>query len=166
MKMSLRIAVILLTILGCVGCDQITKSVAREYLPSREPVSLFSDVVRLQHTENPGAFLSLGDSLPRNTRLVLFTLGGTTLVIGMAFWACRSRRLSPVQVVGAALACGGGLSNLIDRLIQNGHVTDFINIGVGPIRTGIFNCADMSLMFGLAMLLAGDSVLEWLSARR
>lgn len=74
MKMAMRAAVILLTALGCVGCDQATKSVARNYLPSRG-ISLFSGTVRLQHAENPGAFLSLGDSLPRRTRLAVFVLG-------------------------------------------------------------------------------------------
>ncbi len=164
--MSVRAAVVLLTVLGCVGCDQVTKSVARHYLPSLGPLSLLDGIVRLQRAENPGAFLSLGDSLPRRTRVAVVTLGGAALVIGTGFWAFRSRRLSSIQVVGAALVCGGGLSNLIDRLLQDGSVTDFLNIGVGPIRTGIFNCADMALMLGVAILVAGDRVADWLLARR
>lgn len=166
MKITVRAAVVVLTVLGCVGCDQVTKSVARHYLPSPAPLSLFGGVVRLQHAENPGGFLSLGDSLPRRTRLAVFMLGGAALVIGAGFWAFRSRRLSSVQIVGAALVCGGGLSNLIDRLLQDGNVTDFLNIGVGPVRTGIFNCADVALMLGMAILVGGDTVAGWLSTHR
>ncbi len=103
MKTSVRAAVILLTIFGCVGCDQLPKAVARSYLPLGAPISLLNDVVRLQHAENPGVFLSLGDALPSNTRRVLFTCGGAVLVIGAAVWALRSRRLSSAQIVGAAL---------------------------------------------------------------
>jgi lipoprotein signal peptidase len=39
---------------------------------------------------------------------------------------------------------------------DGGNVTDFPNIGVGPVRTGIFNLADMALMLGLALLVVGD----------
>lgn len=141
-------------------------AVARDNLPSPVAVSLFNGVVRLQHVENAGAFLSLGDSLPRSARLAVFTLGGAAVVIGTGLWAFRSRRLSSVQMVGVALVCGGGLSNLIARLLHDGYVTDFLNIGVGPIRTGIFNCADMALMLGIAILVVGDSVADWLLTRR
>jgi len=75
MKTSVRAAVVLLTILGCVGCDQYAKSIARDYLPRETPISLLNDVVRLQSDENPGAFTSLGDSLSTNARRVLLPLG-------------------------------------------------------------------------------------------
>jgi lipoprotein signal peptidase len=32
------------------------------------------------------------------------------------------------------------------------QVIDFINIGIGPIRTGIFNIADLAVMIGVVML--------------
>jgi signal peptidase II len=35
-------------------------------------------------------------------------------------------------------------------------VIDFINVGVGPVRTGIFNVADMAIMLGIGILLAGE----------
>jgi len=52
--------------------------------------------------------------------------------------------------------CGGGLSNLVDRIAYDGHVVDFLNIGIGSLRTGIFNVADMAITAG-ALLLAFDS---------
>ena len=156
MKTNVRIAVILLIVFGCVGCDQATKSIVRDQLPLREVISLFNDMVRLEHTENSGAFLSLGDSLSRTARGFLFTLGGAVLVTATAVWTFRSKRISGSQIVGAALVCGGGLGNVIDRVSRGGNVTDFLNIGVGPVRTGIFNFADMALMLGLALLVVGD----------
>jgi signal peptidase II len=46
------------------------------------------------------------------------------------------------------------MGNLIDRWMC-GYVRDFVNVGLGPIRTGIFNVADATLMAGslLAFLL-------------
>jgi signal peptidase II len=165
MKTSVRVAVIVLTISGCVGCDQLTKSIARDYLPDQTSISLLSDLIRLQRAENPGVFLSLGDALQSSTRLVLFTFGGALVVIGTALWALRSRRLSPSRILAAALISGGGLSNVIDRAIHGGNVTDFLNVGVGALRTGIFNFADMALMLGVAILILSDSGAGWLRLR-
>jgi signal peptidase II len=64
-----------------------------------------------------------------------------------------ARRLQPWRVVALALVAGGGISNLIDRLLYNGRVTDFLNVGIGGVRTGIFNVADMAIMAGALLLL-------------
>jgi signal peptidase II len=37
-------------------------------------------------------------------------------------------------------------------------VTDFLNVGIGPLRTGIFNLADMAIMAGALLL-----ILKWKS---
>jgi signal peptidase II len=147
-----RLAAILLTLLSCVGCDQVTKSVARVKLAPGETLSFFRDVVRLQHVENRGAFLSMGESLPFRARQTLFTFGGTLLVVGALIWTLRARRMNATQTVGAALICSGGLGNLIDRFSHNGYVTDFLNVGIGPLRTGIFNVADFALLLGLLIV--------------
>jgi signal peptidase II len=60
--------------------------------------------------------------------------------------------VTALQTIAAALVCGGGLGNLIDRFSQHGYVTDFLNLGIGSVRTGIFNVADFALLFGLGML--------------
>ncbi len=53
------------------------------------------------------------------------------------------------DTVGIALIIGGGIGNLIDRLLRNGSVSDFMNMGVGRLRTGIFNFADLFLIAGV-----------------
>ena len=47
---------------------------------------------------------------------------------------------------------GGGLGNLIDRLSNNFRVVDFLNFGIGSLRTGILNIADMSVTIGVLFL--------------
>ena len=44
---------------------------------------------------------------------------------------------SSVLFVSLAYILAGGVGNLIDRVFNDGLVTDFLNIGVGPLRTGI-----------------------------
>jgi signal peptidase II len=62
--------------------------------------------------------------------------------------------LSRLKIVSLSLIAGGGFSNLIDRIANGGYVVDFLNIGLGGIRTGIFNIADMAIMMGGILLIA------------
>lgn len=41
---------------------------------------------------------------------------------------------------------------MIDRILHDGSVVDFINVGIGPFRTGIFNIADLAIMGGAIVL--------------
>lgn len=69
------------------------------------------------------------------------------LLIGILFWVANTELNVPSQV-GAGLVVGGGLANLIDRLIHNGKVWDYIPFG----PTGYFNLADVAVSLGLLML--------------
>jgi signal peptidase II len=55
------------------------------------------------------------------------------------------------SLVGVAIFVAGGASNLLDR-ITYGMVIDFMKVGIGPLRTGIFNVADMAIMLGAGIL--------------
>jgi signal peptidase II len=147
-----RFIVVMLTLTCCVGCDQVSKSAARTMLHSGVTESLFSDSLRLQLTENPGSFLSLGASLPEHLRFTLFTAAVAVILVGLVCAALFARRLSTARFVALALVAGGGISNLIDRLLYDGRVTDFLNVGIGSLRTGIFNLADMAILAGALLL--------------
>jgi signal peptidase II len=148
-----RFIVVVLTLSCCVGCDQVAKSAARSLLHSGVTESLFADSLRFQLTENPGSFLSLGASLPEQLRFTLFTAAVAVVLVGLVCAALFARRLSTARFVALALVAGGGISNLIDRLLYDGRVTDFLNVGIGALRTGIFNLADMAILAGALLLL-------------
>lgn len=46
----------------------------------------------------------------------------------------------------------GGVGDLIDRMLR-GYVVDFMNMGIGTLRVGIFNVADISVTIGGLLLL-------------
>jgi signal peptidase II len=142
----------MLTLCSCVGCDQVSKSAARSWLHAGVTESLFADSLRLQLMENPGSFLSLGASLPQHLRFTLFTAAVAVLLFGLVLASLFARRLSTARFIALALVAGGGISNLIDRLLNDGRVTDFLNVGIGSLRTGIFNPADMAIMAGVLLL--------------
>ena len=72
------------------------------------------------------------------------------LVAGMMV---RRWDVSLVVFLSGAFILAGGIGNLIDRATQNGLVTDFLNVGIGPVRTGIFNVADMAVTFGVIVFI-------------
>jgi signal peptidase II len=146
-----RPAALLATIVGCVALDRVTKAMASAGLSLGDRHSYLADTVRLELAHNSGAFLSLGASLPANVRAHLFTWFVGLLVLGALWFALRGR--TPARAAaGAALVAAGGLGNLWDRLATGGWVVDFMNLGVGPLRTGIFNVADVALMAGVALV--------------
>jgi signal peptidase II len=146
-----RPALVALVLLGCIACDQATKRIAIAGLPEGRRLSLLGDLVRLEHVRNPGAFLGLGGELPAAARTALLTFGVGAAVAAAVVFALR-RRTSTREALAAALVAGGGIGNLWDRLAGDGRVTDFMNVGVGGLRTGIFNVADLAIVAGVALL--------------
>ena len=141
-------------ILTTVGCDRVTKQLALTHLAGEPGQTYLAGAVRLEFAENSGAFLSLGTNLPAPLRTGLFVGGVGLLLLAVAVVAIR-QRWQGMLFAGAALLWAGGASNLIDRVMR-GSVVDFINFGVGPFRTGIFNVADVAIMVGAALIILGS----------
>ena len=57
-----------------------------------------------------------------------------------------------MTVVAISLVIGGGISNLIDRLIHSGSVIDFMLLKIGSLESGIFNIADIAIILGICIL--------------
>ncbi len=152
-----RTIVIFLITLGSIACDQATKLIAKRYLRPGDYFSYAGDIFRLQYAENSGAFLGLGSSLPDPWRQLIFTVLVGIFLLALLVYLLRSRELTSFATVCLAFICAGGLSNLIDRIAYDGRVVDFLNVGIGPLRTGIFNVADMAITFG-ALFMLGESM--------
>jgi len=149
-----RLTMILLLLFVCVGCDQSTKYTARHFLEGQQTLSYMGDIFRLSYTENTGAFLSLGAGMPEKLRFAILVVLVSIFLIVFLIFIIRSKELNSLEILSSVLIIGGGLGNLIDRIINKGSVIDFMNIGLGPIRTGIFNVADLTIMAGVLMFAA------------
>ena len=142
--------VLLVAIAATIGCDRVTKQIAVTTLADAPTQSFLADTFRLEYAENAGAFLGLGGNWPPQVRTAVFGVGNALLLVALVVLARRSRWPARA-LVGVALFVAGGVSNLVDR-IAYGVVIDFMNVGVGPVRTGIFNVADMAIMLGAGLL--------------
>ncbi|HEY2434992.1 MAG TPA: signal peptidase II [Vicinamibacterales bacterium] len=134
-----------------VGCDRVTKRIAVENLAGAADLTFLGGTLRVVYAENTGGFLSLGSDLPPRWRTGVFVgATGALLVAGLiGLVRARGNRL---YLLGATLFLAGGVSNWIDRL-AHGKVVDFLSVGVGPLRTGVFNVADVAILTGLAVVL-------------
>jgi len=152
MKLAKRILLIAPMLFSCVGCDQITKNIARQNLANSGPVTFLNDIFRLQYAENPGAFLSLGAGSPESIRFWIFTFIVGAFLAGMLIYLLVSPNNSKAQITALSLVLAGGVGNLIDRIFNQGRVIDFMNVGVGSLRTGVFNVADIAISIGVIWL--------------
>ncbi len=145
-----RLALLLLAVMT-IGCDQSTKFMATMHLAEKPMQSFFADMFRLLYAKNTGGFLSLGAQLPEAMRTAIFTIGTGAVLILFLFLMLRFK-WSLWQMAGLTLFIAGGASNWIDRALR-GSVVDFMNLGIGSLRTGIFNVADAAILLGMAFWL-------------
>ena len=144
-----RLLLLCLLLTATAGCDRVTKHLALTTLAGHPEQSFLGDTIRFEYHENPGAFLSFGATWRPETQRVVFQLANAVFLAGIAVVALRS--WSRLAACGLMLIFAGGVSNLIDR-VTVGRVIDFLNVGIGPLRTGIFNVADVAIMAGIALL--------------
>lgn len=142
--------IILLATLATIGCDRVTKQAAATILADTPDRSYLADTVLLTYAENPGGFLSVGAGLSVERRMLVFTVATGLLLLGLTFAAIRGR-WEGMKLLGAALIVSGGTSNWIDR-VATGSVIDFLNVGIGPLRTGVFNVADVAILVGAGLV--------------
>lgn len=147
-KFILPLLVIILVIIS----DRISKQWAVETLKGMPAESYLGDSFRIIYAENEGAFLSLGSELPENVRFWLLAIIPILALGYFGFTLFFNTTVGQWQRIAFAFIISGGGSNIIDRILE-GKVVDFLNIGIGELRSGIFNIADMAIMAGLFLIL-------------
>lgn len=154
MKRWMKIALFCCSSLTLISWDRASKELAKEHLKDKASISYFHDTFRLLYVENTGAALSLGDGLPKNTSFWLLSILPLALLVAMSVYVIKqSDRMGFAKLVSFSLIISGGLGNIIDRILFDRHVTDFMNIGINNLRTGIFNFADIFITGGAIALL-------------
>jgi signal peptidase II len=147
----IKYGIFLVVLILTVGCDQSTKRIAKEQLAYAKPIEYLNGFFKLVYAENTGAFLGMGDSLPPTWKYILLIFF-PTLVLFLFAAIYLKNSSSFAQLFGVSLIVAGGIGNLIDR-IAYGSVVDFMNIGIGNLRSGIFNVADVAVSTGLIILI-------------
>jgi signal peptidase II len=150
MKKQTKILLFCICCLAFIGCDRITKDLAKEHLKDKPAITYLNNSVRLQYAENTGAALNLGDDLPKAASFWLLSILPLVMLLGVLIYTLKNiKQMGPAKIFSIALVLSGGIGNIIDRIMFDRHVTDFMNIGFGNVRTGIFNVADICVTAGV-----------------
>ena len=140
-----------------VVIDQSTKAVVHEYLVLGKLVANFiPGLIDLFLVYNTGAAFSVGEGA--NALFVVIAVV-VVAIFSTAVW--RERELPFSVVIPMACVAGGGLGNMIDRLVD-GAVTDFLSFHFWA-SFPVFNVADIFVTCGCVMLIIG--YLRWESKR-
>jgi len=152
-KKTIRPLLAFALILANIGCDQYTKFLAKREIRGRGVISVIGDFFVLSYAENDGAFMSAFSGFDGSLKTALLVALPLVLIGAMAVYLIANKTLSGGKLTALCFIAGGGAGNLMDRLLYGNRVTDFMNIGIGGLRSGIFNFADLSIMVGSLILL-------------
>lgn len=155
---SKRKKIILVTIITFVinfGLDRLTKILAVEFLKGNPPKSFLGGIFKLIYAENTGAFLSMGANFPIVLKYILLAIIPILVCLWGLYW-CLFKEKDTFRCVLFTSVIAGGLGNLLDRLFNSFRVIDFMNFGIGNLRTGILNIADISITFGVLIFIVYD----------
>lgn len=124
--------------------DQISKYLVRLNFQQGETLPVISDVLHLTYIRNRGAAFSMFENLKVMTIIFPALILTASVIILILF----NKRITKLARIAISLIIGGGLGNLIDRIIY-GYVTDMIDLRVFPV----FNIADISVCVGSGLLI-------------
>ena len=133
----------LVCVAALVGADQLIKLWAVRALAPVGAMPLIPHLVELRFVLNQGMAFSLLSG--KQLFLIVATSAALLLVAYELFFRSRGKLLQRIAFI---LVLGGGIGNLIDRVL-NGEVVDYINLLF--MNFAVFNFADICVCVGVAM---------------
>ncbi|MHC1741343.1 MAG: signal peptidase II [Anaerolineaceae bacterium] len=136
--------------------DQVTKELVRVLIPLGQtwsPWPWLAPYARIIHWTNTGVAFGMfqGKSL-------LFAVLAAVVIAAIIYYYPQVPVEDKVLRFALSMQLGGALGNFIDRVFQQGQVTDFVSVG----NFAVFNVADACITVGVGVLLIGI----WLEDKR
>lgn len=123
--------------------DQFFKFLIFNYVRPEGTIYVIGDFFKLTYVENRGVAFGMfeGHQWP----IIILTAALLAVIIIYMF---KKRPESKFFYVTAALIIGGGIGNLIDRIVYN-YVVDYLSFSIFP---PVCNFADYCIVIGVIML--------------
>jgi len=109
-----------------------------------ESIPVIQDVFHITYIHNTGAAFSI--MAGQISLLILLPL--FMIIAAVVFMFVMRKKGHPMLMTSVALIAGGGVGNLIDRMML-GYVVDYLDFRVFPI----FNLADIAVCIGCGLLI-------------
>ena len=139
-----------------VLADQITKLLIDINVKIGEIIKVIGDFLWIVHIRNNALAFGLGRDLPEPFLSIISILLPILVIFVLIFGYFKLKDITQFQKWCLAIAIGGGLGNLIDRIFRPEGVIDFISVNVYGIlgfkRWPSFNLADSALVIMVIML--------------
>ena len=142
----------IITILGVLGLDQLTKQIVRKTLPLHDAVNVIPGFLDLTHVQNTGAAFGLLNAADFPYKPAVMIGIAAIALVAIAAYGAQLGFHERLARFGLSLILGGAFGNLIDRAVA-GHVVDFVDIYWGTSHFWAFNVADAAITIGAALVL-------------
>lgn len=135
----------ILAIFLMIAADQFTKILATVYLAPAGVLPFLPGVMELRYVLNDG----MAFSMLSGAKWLLIGVTSVAL-LGLIYWTLfRRAKQSKLEHAALLLVIGGGIGNLIDRVLH-GYVVDFF--ATTFMNFAVFNVADCFVVVGVALL--------------
>lgn len=134
-------------LLSLVGCDHVTKALAKSELEAQPAQAVFEPLLKLRYVENTDVAFNLLRWVPQHVREPLLLVSGALAILAVGALLLQ-RRVTGSLRLGLFLVLAGALGNYLDR-VARGYVIDFIHVTHWPV----FNVADILVTAGGALVL-------------
>ncbi len=127
--------------------DQLTKAYVRANLPLGSywaPWDWMMPYARFVHILNTGVAFGMFQNFGK-----IFAVLAAAIAVAIIYYFPRVPRNDGLLRLALAMQLAGAVGNLIDRVLNNGAVTDFISVGT----FAVFNVADASITVGVGVML-------------
>lgn len=139
-------ALFVITALIALFSAQVGSALINHYLELGRSIELTS-FLYFTHIRNLGGIFGMLQG-----HGYLFGILALVVLGALSFFIWRSQNLPKIELLCFGLVVGGGLSNVVDRMVY-GSVIDFIDVRGIPHWNYIFNTADVYIHLGIWPLL-------------
>ncbi len=133
-----------LIVIGVILLDHLVKYLIASQMAPGESIPVLPEIFHITYVQNRGAAFSMMEG--QWIFLILLPCAAILTALIIMFWKRKS--WSICMNLAISFICGGGLGNLIDRILQ-GYVVDLFDFRVFPV----FNIADIFICVGCGLLL-------------
>lgn len=133
----------ILTVL-IIAVDQIIKHIVSNKLSYGEVIAIVPNVLSVTYVENRGAAFGI-----LQNKQTFFIIIGILIVLIFGYIIIAKKINNKIFLSSAALIVGGGIGNLIDRIIH-GYVIDYLQLS---FFSPVCNLADYCITIGTALLI-------------
>ena len=127
-----------------IAADQLIKILVINNLKPVKSVTVIENLLNFTYVENKG----MAFGMLANQRWVFMALT-SAVIVALAVAVFKLKKQGTMFYISAALLIGGGIGNMIDRLLY-GYVVDYISLSFFP---PVCNFADYCVTAGVMMLL-------------